>query len=486
MRGAVLKSRIPLALFGVLLLAGGLRFYGLGIQSLWVDELASVWFAGPGSVAEVVERTVGDVHPPGYHLVLHLSMTVFGDAEWAVRLPSAVAGWLAVYVVFLLGRELYSTREGLAGALLTAVFFSPVYYAQEARSYSLLLLFSALTALLWWRVFRGFTEGGRPGGWTVLGYVAAATICCYLHYFGLFIVAFQGAAMFWAVGVFRLRSVFGVIVVYVPIGLAYLPWAFVMPGQARDREPGATAPGLYADFLFNSSPAMTLIAALLFFGLFAVSLPALGAVRSVEGFGRFMPGLLLVGWLTVPFGVAWIISEYATPILSARNMIVASPAAYLLLARAIVVLAPNARLQTALAVGVAGLSLYQVVFTDELYSRVHKQQVREAVAFVTDRRENDPLVVHCGVGREANYYYRAQGSDRSEFSQVGACEAERMAAVLSAGAEHGEIILVYAHLRPSEELLRAMSEEYRPVTHRDLYDAGAFLYRNPAGQGTGT
>lgn len=460
--------------------AAFLRFYGPGIQSLWVDKLASVWFSDVDSAAEVVSRTVGDVHPPGYHLVLHYTMAVFGGAEWAVRLPSAVAGTLAVYVVFLLGRDLYSAREGLAGALLMAVFFSPIYYAQEVRSYSLLLLFSALTALVWWRVFRGFANDGRPGGWVTAGYVAAAIACCYTHYFGLFLVVLQGAALVAVVGVFRLRSVPLAAAIYVPVGLAYLPWARVMPQQMRDREAGATAPRLYVDFLFNHSGLMFLVVATLLAGLFIASVVKVYRMQPSEAATSLVPGLLLVGWLTVPFGVAWVISEYQTPILSARNMIIASPAAYLLLARAIVVLARNARLQTTLAVAVAGLSLYQVVFVDELYSRPHKQQVREAVAFVTERQEREPLVVHCGVGRESNHYYRMQGSDRSEFSQVGACNADGMQEIRESGVGHEEIILVYAHHSPSDELLEDMESEYEAVHHEDLYDAGAYLYRNPS------
>lgn len=471
------RHRVALTLGAVLMLAGGLRLFGLGTESLWVDELASVWFSAPPDIGAVISRTAGDVHPPGYYLILHFTTVLLGDAEWAVRLPSALAGTLAVYVTFLLGKELYSHQEGLVGALLMAVFFTPVYYSQEARSYSLLLLFSVVTAFFWWRSYSRLRVGESPGLANYAGYVLSAVVCCYLHYFGLFLVVFQGAAMLVMVSVsLRPRSVIRACALYVPVAAAYLPWAFVMPGQMRGQEPDAPAPALYVDFLFNASPLVVLISTLLLSGLGVASLDFIGRALATRSLKAVMPGALLVAWSVVPFVVAYIISEYSTPILSSRNGIISLPAVYLLLARAVVVLLPSARWQTAAALLVAGISLYQVILVENLYSEPHRQQVREAVAFVTDRRADEPLVVHCGVGREANYYYVQQGTDRSEFSQIGACNADRMDAIRDAADGHGEVILVYAHLSPSDELLRELASEYRLTRREDLYDAGAHLY----------
>ncbi|AHY47097.1 Dolichyl-phosphate-mannose-protein mannosyltransferase [Rubrobacter radiotolerans] len=468
-----------LALTGVVALAAGLRFFGLGLQSLWVDELASLWFADPArGLAGVVAGTANDVHPPGYHVVLYFTMLLLGDAEWAVRLPSAVAGTLAVVAIFFLGRELYSRREGLVAALFTAVFFAPVYYSQEARSYSLLLLFSVLTALLWWRVYGRLREGRRPAPVDAALYVAAALACSYLHYFGLFLVAFQGAALL-ALNLRQLRSAAWAVGLFVPVALLYAPWLPTMSGQVRSRELGAPDWHLYPSFLLNGWPIVVLVATALLAAFAVVSLGSLERRkgRALPKLDDLLPGALLVAWAVVPFCVAYYISEHAAAILSARNMIIALPAVYLLLARSVIVLFPTVRQQSAVALAVGALALYGVLFAHELYTRPHKQQVREAVAYVVERKENDPLVVHCGVGRVANYYYRQQGSDRSEFEQLGACREERLNAVREAARGHEEVVLVYAHLEPGERFLEALAGEYRLVHHEDLYDAGAYLYR---------
>ena len=75
-------TAVPLLL--ILLLAAGLRFYHLGAQSFWNDE---------GNTARLVERPVrliiegaaGDIHPPGYYLLLHGWRAGTGESEFALR-----------------------------------------------------------------------------------------------------------------------------------------------------------------------------------------------------------------------------------------------------------------------------------------------------------------------------------------------------------------------------------------------------------------
>jgi 4-amino-4-deoxy-L-arabinose transferase-like glycosyltransferase len=98
-----------LALLAIMLLGAVLRFYGLGFQSLWGGELASWDFGGRDTVSRLVRD---GTQPPLYFLILHFARWIFGDSEWALRLPSAVAGWLCIPAIYLLGKKLYSEREG--------------------------------------------------------------------------------------------------------------------------------------------------------------------------------------------------------------------------------------------------------------------------------------------------------------------------------------------------------------------------------------
>lgn len=460
-------------MLGILLLAAGLRFYGLEIQSLWVDELASVWFSDPDSLGRIVQLTRSDVHPPGYYTVLHLAREVLGDEEWALRFPSAVAGVLSVLAMYLLGRRLYSKREGLMAALFTAVFFAPVYYSQEARSYSLLLLFSVVSAYFWWGVMTRLRAGKRLPLLEAAGYIAAAVICCYLHYFGLFLVALQGTALL----LLAPRAPV-IAALYLPVGVAYLPWVPAMLGQFRDKPPEAPPFSDYVDFLFGGSQSLQLVVwGILLLALFSArgSLKEAGIKKTLS---PLLPGGLLVAWLVGSFAVAKFISENYTPILTVRNLIIGLPAAYLLLSRAISRTFAGDPARIAITAGVAALVLAHLLVFAGYYTEPRKQQVRETVRFIVENGGPDTLVAHCGVGREADYYYRKQGTDRNALDHMPACEADDLQSIDEriGSREYRRLIFVRAHLKPEMELLETLDREFELVRQEEFVGAGARLY----------
>src|SRR5579862_6624405 len=56
--------------------------------------------------------------PPLTYWLVALSMKTFGQNEWAVRLPVALAGISGVWAAFLLGRSLGGRRVGIWSALI--------------------------------------------------------------------------------------------------------------------------------------------------------------------------------------------------------------------------------------------------------------------------------------------------------------------------------------------------------------------------------
>ena len=64
-------------------------------------------------------------HPPFVFWLQATSLKIFGESEFSVRFPSFLLGLATVYIVYLLGRELFSKSAGFfAGfALFTAPWF---------------------------------------------------------------------------------------------------------------------------------------------------------------------------------------------------------------------------------------------------------------------------------------------------------------------------------------------------------------------------
>jgi hypothetical protein len=233
LRSAARRNTLALSsalLFGAALL---IRLYRLGSQSLWLDE-GGTWAevtskSWPALLAELWGRNAAY---PLYHVLLKGWVGLAGDSEWTLRLPSALAGAAAVVAIYLaaadhrpttndlknreprtqnreprtegrgLGRDQgssithrilrfmfyvlrFTSYPSIAG-LLFAVSPFALWYAQDAKVYSLLML---VVALELWALLRALRRGGRA--WLLV--LAAAIVSVFVHRLAL--LAAAGAAL---------------------------------------------------------------------------------------------------------------------------------------------------------------------------------------------------------------------------------------------------------------------------------------------------
>ena len=86
------------------------------------------------------------------------SYAAFGVSEWSARLPSVLAGWLAVLLTYELARRMFGRATGLlAGVVLVSVVQFGLL-AHAATPDATLLLFTCLTFLAFWV---GHADGSR-------------------------------------------------------------------------------------------------------------------------------------------------------------------------------------------------------------------------------------------------------------------------------------------------------------------------------------
>ena len=214
-----------LLLAAILLLAFGLRIYRLDAQSLRGDEAASAVYAG-FSISEIVEISrVADPHPPLFYGALHLWQSLTGLTEFALRFWALLPGVLAVSSLFALVRRLLGSVAAIFAAFLLAVNSFHIYYSQDLRSYTWLVLLGLWASYALWQAL----HRGRRFSWGV--YTLALVFLFYLHYYALFLLAFHGMYVLWR-GFGGQRSVVGgrrqVILTWLGAvflaGLAFLPW----------------------------------------------------------------------------------------------------------------------------------------------------------------------------------------------------------------------------------------------------------------------
>lgn len=129
-----------LLLAGITLIAALLRFYKLGAWSFWGDEILSVVNIEDGFNYNLLRQSLG-------LSLIQVAIGRLGVSEWTARLAPALIGIVSIPILYFPIRKI----AGSAAALLTMLFLalSPwhLYWSQNARYYTLLLLFYTLALL---------------------------------------------------------------------------------------------------------------------------------------------------------------------------------------------------------------------------------------------------------------------------------------------------------------------------------------------------
>lgn len=214
----------------LLFIAAGaaLRFFRLGEQSLWNDEMFSFDVAGTDLSSIQTKLITSYHHPPLYFYVLHASLALFGQNAWALRFPSAVFGSLTVGLVYLTGTRLFDKWSGILSAAVCLVAPFHLAYSQEGRPYALAAF---LCLLSFYFLMLSIRERGLA--WFV-GHFLTSLALLYTHHWGIFVLAAQA-------GFILLFADQGVqkqfVILFAALALLYLPEALVLRAQAASIPP---------------------------------------------------------------------------------------------------------------------------------------------------------------------------------------------------------------------------------------------------------
>ena len=161
-----------------------LRLIDLGGPGFWFDEAYTHLIARMPPATAWQALVIDGVHPPLYYAIAR-AVLWFNDGELALRLPSAVAGALAVPVVFALGARWFDRRAAWLAAALLALSPFHVWHSRDARMYALLALLSAASMLAYARWLE------RPSRGRALALAGLSASAYLTHYFALMVPLIQ-------------------------------------------------------------------------------------------------------------------------------------------------------------------------------------------------------------------------------------------------------------------------------------------------------
>jgi len=207
------KIKTPHILIAILLLGVLLRFWGLGSSEFFHDEgfyafrsagfldyiqnedqtTPIQWFKNT-ALPKWTSLSFHD-HPPLFFLVQNFFFKIFGISLLAARLPSAIAGVLAIYLVYAISKDFFINRiSGLIAASLFAFSLIGVWAARSSLIESLQIFLILLNIYYFFR----FTKDERH--WKLFGLTLG--LCFLTKYTGIFLVPVYAAYLL----IFQRRS----------------------------------------------------------------------------------------------------------------------------------------------------------------------------------------------------------------------------------------------------------------------------------------
>lgn len=195
-----------------------LRLYNLGTSSLWLDEASTVTFATAGSFWDIWNLTATiEPNPPLFHWVEYIMLS-FGNNEFILRFIPAILGTLTIPVMYFIGKEFIDENGGIIAATLCALSPFFIIYSQEARAYTMLLFFIALTTLFYLKALKN----AKLTYWILFS--IAGSLAFWTHFYA---AIFIGSIILYTLAMYKIQYIKELIISSVILAITTLPLAAI-------------------------------------------------------------------------------------------------------------------------------------------------------------------------------------------------------------------------------------------------------------------
>lgn len=186
------KQKKAILIFSVIAMAIGflLRIANIGNISLEYDEIWTFTHYVPEECLKIFIDLATPNNHPLHSMLAKISVGIFGNELWALRLPALLAGCGLIPLLWYTAHKLKPSPEAGVIAIVWGAFHGySLYYSQAARGYSLQMFFVLATFLGMWLLYKN-----PQSKKTTLLLVCSAICCCLTITSGLiYVCALAGA-----------------------------------------------------------------------------------------------------------------------------------------------------------------------------------------------------------------------------------------------------------------------------------------------------
>ncbi len=500
-----------------------LRVINLNLNSYWLEELMSVMISSKDSVSDVIQGCISDFHPPLYQIILHYYIKLFGDSELSTRFLSVIFGTLSIFVFYFILELIYGEKKATEISLLFSVAYLPVYYSQETRSYSLLLLLALLVNYYFLKTFILNKNNNLDRKWKYSlhpVYIIFSLMLLFTHYYGFLILLLNVIFLIFYLIITSnskklVNEILKSIAIYAGIFFIYwLIWGNVLRAQYGKEfwplmpvgffssfKSYVLNPNLRSDFIGDA--ILCLFEILIFLNMIYLLIILIKEKleKKITDTERIFSFFLCL-WAVLPFAFGYFQSVYSKPSLSFRNLIISAPAVIalfylysfksinvflLILDKKVVSLKRVSSKMIRLFQEysfVSALTISLVLFMKlyNYYAYPAKQDIRGLTKSIIDESEifyKDPIIFSSvnAVSR-LNYYFEKTNSELRIRAYLDEDHFEQTLANYKTEIEkHKFIILVFvSSWKNQETVLNYFKGNFSLILQRDYNGVGYFVF----------
>lgn len=436
---------IGLALF---LVAIGFNLYKIGAPSIWFDEALSVNRAQQSLPVLFKIVSVTQPNMALYYFMLHFwlsFMSLFGvhATEAVVRFPSAFFSAIDTLILYFLARRFFGSIAAIFASLFYLLNMLQLTYAQEARAYTLQLLFLSLSWYALMVLYSSDLSRKRARNWWIC-FVLSSALAMYSQLFTELVLATQALAialLFVIPNAWRRRvrkQVRPLLISWACIGILSAPLLYASRvGSKTGWLPIPTLKDVYHLFLTISTQSKILLglfALAILLGLFVTLLAVVpggpellkrlsllpkdeaAARQGQKRFVQLLPlAIFLCCWMLCPVAISYIVSQKSTRLFSPRYLVIIVPALLLLVAFGLATL----RWRTARIVLGLCLVLLCLRYTPIYYQNAQVEDWRTGTQWLQQNyQDGDGLICYDnsqGCAVDIEYYLQAYPNGNAHF-----------------------------------------------------------------------
>lgn len=439
------------------------------------DEAFSIFFSQQ-DLSSLIERLSKDQNPPLYFIILHFWIKLFGISEIATRSLSVLFSSLCSAGIYLTGRKLISNNTGIIAALLFSFLLPITYYAQEVRSFSLVLLLAIIAIYSFSSYF--FDEKKRK---YLILLTASSALLVYTHFLTvtLLLSLFVFALVYTRK---KLSSFLPYLVSQIIAALFFLPWlGYLYQNLPEDGVFWLAKPGIsnLIQEMFN------LVGGKIPFALGAISLGLLlytqfkkPIIKTDIQLGKLY--FFIVVWLLPPL-LTFLISQ-VTPAFLYRYFLFSSLGFILFVSS--IVLQVKSKYQKVLSIAL----VFFAVFKSSDFAPAKEENWKDVVEYAQKKLANDDMILISEYykSREFSYYYNQpvfcdyiNYDEKLKANNIIAFSSPDIANIAPSTTGAKQVLVVLSHIQNSvaeQNIIEVLNKQSTLIESKEFAGVKTYLF----------